>query len=102
MKSANIPLGLSAAHRKEKILEIIDQGPARGTIEIVFEQLDQSGIVKSRSLVWRHGEFDNATSPRRIRALVDKIDREIEMLSRQRDRSSSIVTVTVTNRGLPV
>jgi hypothetical protein len=96
----NLSVGLSAASRKRKILELIQQALGWGLIEVTLHEADEGGDnFKSTDPNW---QYDNETTKQQIETIVDSIDRHIADAYERGDRRYGGATVTVFDRRHPI
>jgi len=92
-----LSVGLCAADRLKKIIELIQQGPARGLITVA---LHEGGNRESSSKFIR--PYQRSTDPEQIAAVAESVDRYIASAYKRGDRCYDGATVTVFGRLRPM
>ncbi len=95
-----LSVGLTAAGRKRKILELIQQAPGWGLIGVTLHEADKGGDdFKSADPSW---QYDNETTQHQIETIVESIDRHIADAYECGDRRYDGATITVFDRRHPI
>ncbi len=92
-----LSVGLCAADRLKKIIELIQQGPPRGLITVA---LHEGGNRESSSRFIR--PYQRSTDPEQIATVARSVDRYIAGAYERGDRRYDGATVTVFDRPRPV
>jgi hypothetical protein len=89
-----LSVGLAAAARKRKILELIHQGPDRGVVAVTLH----AHFGNDRQQIEPSWVYDYGTDPQQIETVVETVDRHIVDAFTGNDRRYHSATVEVIDR----
>jgi hypothetical protein len=89
-----LSVGLAAAARKRRILELIHQGPDRGVVAVTLH----AHFGNDRQPIEPSWVYDYGTDPQQIETVVETVDRHIVDASSGNDQRYQSATVEVIDR----